>query len=285
MILHFSHIGLTDGRTFTLIHSRLRRTFRFGSSARLWRPVRSPLPRRRSARSVTRSRCEAQRGMVAGVLGRSSDARRSPASAAQAAARPAPTSCHGVSTRGPSAVIAIVNSKCAASEPSWEKIDQWSSADPDGVAPGGDHRLDRQHHPLLQLDAGAGLRRSWGSAGPRACRGRCRGRRASARPTGPRPRRAPGRRGRCRRGGCRPGTAGTATISDSSVTFSSFWATGLIGPTAKVRAASATQPSSTTPMSTDRMSPAAELVRPGDAVDDHRVRRGADRARESRGSP
>ena len=35
---------------------------------------------------------------------------------------------HGVSTRGPSAVTAIVNSKCAASELSWEKIYQPSSA-------------------------------------------------------------------------------------------------------------------------------------------------------------
>src|SRR3954447_2020926 len=34
---------------------------------------------------------------------------------------PQPTvSCQGVSTRGPSAVIAIVNSKWAASDPSWE---------------------------------------------------------------------------------------------------------------------------------------------------------------------
>jgi hypothetical protein len=41
-----------------------------------------------------------------------------------ATARPAPASCHGVSTRGPSAVTAMVNSKCAASDPSWEKIDQ-----------------------------------------------------------------------------------------------------------------------------------------------------------------
>jgi len=37
-----------------------------------------------------------------------------------AAARPPFASCHGVSTRGPFAVTAIVNSKCAASDPSWE---------------------------------------------------------------------------------------------------------------------------------------------------------------------
>ncbi len=105
--------------------------------------------------------------------------------------------------------------------------------------------------------------RSWGSADPRASRGRSRGRPASAPPTGPRPRRGSGSRGRCRRGGCRPCTTGTATISDSSVTRSSFCATGLIGPTGKVRAASATQPSSTTPMSTDRMSPRLSLYGPG----------------------
>ena len=51
----------------------------------------------------------------------------------------------------------------------------------------------------------------------------------------------------------------TAANSDSSVTASSFCATGEIGPTGKVRAASATQPSRITPMSTDRMSPRLSL--------------------------
>ena len=37
-----------------------------------------------------------------------------------AAARPPFASCHGVKIRGPPAVIAIVNSKWAASDPSWE---------------------------------------------------------------------------------------------------------------------------------------------------------------------
>jgi hypothetical protein len=36
MILHFSHIGLTDGRTFT-------RSFRLIPVASLWLPVRPPL--------------------------------------------------------------------------------------------------------------------------------------------------------------------------------------------------------------------------------------------------
>ena len=37
-----------------------------------------------------------------------------------AAARPPFASCQGVRIRGPAAVIAIVNSKWAASDPSWE---------------------------------------------------------------------------------------------------------------------------------------------------------------------
>src|SRR5262245_31868058 len=38
MILHFSHIGLTDGRTFMVPFGGITRT------GRLWRPVRPPLP-------------------------------------------------------------------------------------------------------------------------------------------------------------------------------------------------------------------------------------------------
>src|SRR5512132_2567962 len=38
MILHFSHIGLTDGRTFMVPFGSMTRT------GRLWRPVRPPLP-------------------------------------------------------------------------------------------------------------------------------------------------------------------------------------------------------------------------------------------------
>jgi hypothetical protein len=39
MILHFSHIGLTDGRTFMI-------PFGWFRSTRLWLPGRLPLPRR-----------------------------------------------------------------------------------------------------------------------------------------------------------------------------------------------------------------------------------------------
>ena len=42
-----------------------------------------------------------------------------PATCGQAAAR-ATDSCQGVRIRGPAAVTAIVNSKCADSDPSWE---------------------------------------------------------------------------------------------------------------------------------------------------------------------
>ena len=65
--------------------------------------------------------------------------------------------CHGVSTAGPSAVIATVNSKCAASEPSWEKIAQPSPPTRTAGAAGGHHRLDREHHALLEPRALAGL--------------------------------------------------------------------------------------------------------------------------------
>jgi hypothetical protein len=39
MILHFSHIGLTDGRTFMC-------PFGLDPARRLWRPLRPPLPPR-----------------------------------------------------------------------------------------------------------------------------------------------------------------------------------------------------------------------------------------------
>jgi hypothetical protein len=39
MILHFSHIGFTDGRTFMVPFEE------FGPATRLWQPWRLPLPR------------------------------------------------------------------------------------------------------------------------------------------------------------------------------------------------------------------------------------------------
>ncbi len=58
----------------------------------------------------------ADRGTVAAVP----RARRGAPVGGRYAAAAAFASCQGVSTRGPSAVIATVNSKWAASEPSWE---------------------------------------------------------------------------------------------------------------------------------------------------------------------
>ena len=55
----------------------------------------------------------------------------------------------------------------------------------------------------------------------------------------------------------------TADSSASSVVTSSLRATGVIGPTGNVRAASATHPSWTTPMSSEMMSPRPSLYRPG----------------------
>jgi hypothetical protein len=79
MILHFSHIGLTDGRTFM-----------------------SPFVRREEARAGRMD------NPAAGATTECSERHQ------------AVVSCQGVSTRGPLAVMAIVNSKCAASEPSEE---------------------------------------------------------------------------------------------------------------------------------------------------------------------
>ena len=73
----------------------------------------------------------------------------------------------------------------------------------------------------------------------------------------------------------------TASNSDCFVTSSSLDAIGVTGPTGNVRAASATQPSLITPTSMLMMSPRCELVGAGDPVDDHRVGRRADRAREA----
>ena len=120
--------------------------------------------------------------------------------------------------------------------------------------------------------------RSWAPAGPRACCARRRGRPASGRPTARRPRRPAGSRARRRRCGCPAGTAATPACSDSSVASSRLRACASISSTANVRAASATQPSSVTPTSIEMMSPLFRRVGAGDAVHDHRVRRGADRA-------
>src|SRR5947209_20073398 len=104
MILHFSHIGLTDGRTFTLLFAlvvTICSVLQPGSGDR-------PGRRYRAAERAAQSRAlRTHPGILARWL--------RPGQAA--AARPPPTSCQGVRILGPSAVTAIVNSKWAASEP------------------------------------------------------------------------------------------------------------------------------------------------------------------------
>src|SRR4051812_7437447 len=113
MILHFSHIGLTDGRTFM-------GPFDWSPTPRLWPPLWRPLPRRGTLLAARNTPRGAHRGMIAAAHG-SAGARYGPGWRFQAAAR-LPSACQGVRTRGPSAAIATVNSKWAAREPSWEKI-------------------------------------------------------------------------------------------------------------------------------------------------------------------
>src|SRR3954469_16556241 len=87
--------------------SYLHDPFRLGDQrGRLWPPFRGCRYRSRT-RAYTRSTPNAQGFHDS----------KGPAPCRQ----PSPSStCQGVSTRGPSAVMAMVNSKWAASEPSWE---------------------------------------------------------------------------------------------------------------------------------------------------------------------
>src|SRR5207302_10504869 len=105
--LPFPHIGFPAGATFTsaLADGRLQISHR----RRLWRPFRSPLPRRGMAQSARRPYGRTT-AILAGLLW---------PVVAYPAARPPPASCQGVRTLGPSAVMATVNSKWADSEPSW----------------------------------------------------------------------------------------------------------------------------------------------------------------------
>jgi|SRR5579884_1606839 len=130
MILHFSHIGLTDGRTFTLFALVVvpvsgGPALATGTVAAtvLRRPAQAKKMPRGAPGDVSKPPRAAQGTPRAQPAAGSS---RAPAAAgltwrpAHAAARPPPASCHGVRILGPPAVMAIVNSKWAASEPSWE---------------------------------------------------------------------------------------------------------------------------------------------------------------------
>src|SRR2546423_12083959 len=87
MILHFSHIGLTDGRTFM-------GPFEWSPAARLWPPFRRPLPRRGTLLAATKTPRGAHRGMIAAADGPAGapigPRRRAPAAARLAPAGPRP---------------------------------------------------------------------------------------------------------------------------------------------------------------------------------------------------
>ena len=96
MILHFSHMGLTDARTFTV-----PKTYLFIEENR--RGTQESAPAEDKPVKVSSGRWALQA-----------------APAAAGAPFADASRCHGVRIRGPSAVIATVCSKWAASEPSWE---------------------------------------------------------------------------------------------------------------------------------------------------------------------
>src|SRR5205085_9408103 len=101
MILHFSHMGLTEARTFTAPQSiRVKEKRRRG-------PGDGQAPREQPEKISSRDQ-----GRFWRVY----------------AARAASSRCHGVRIWGPSAVIATVCSKWAASDPSWLYTDQLSAA-------------------------------------------------------------------------------------------------------------------------------------------------------------
>ena len=162
---------------------------------------------------------------------RSSSLRRAAGSGAPSRLVPAPRAaagrCHGVRICGPSAVIATVNSKCAAGEPSCGEDRPAVAADAHGGAPGGGHRLDREHHALLQQRALAGLAvvghlRILVHAAPDAVSDE-----RAHRPTARRPRPPAGSRSRRRPCGCPARHCATPACSDSSVARSRFCACSL----------------------------------------------------------
>src|SRR3954467_9693539 len=104
MILHFSHMGLTEARTFTAPQSiRVKENRRRG-------PGDGQAPREQPEKISSRDQS------CFGAL------------TLFQAARAASSRCQGVRIRGPSAVIATVCSKWAASDPSWLYTDQLSAA-------------------------------------------------------------------------------------------------------------------------------------------------------------
>lgn len=112
MILHFSHIGFTDGRTFMIPFKRCLGPV----------PALAAAEAAAAATRMARTQGHADARTVDDSKGALSAALRfggEPGGRARGQTAFSP-SCQGVRTRGPSAVTAIVNSKCAAREPSCE---------------------------------------------------------------------------------------------------------------------------------------------------------------------
>ena len=207
-------------------------SYALGAPASARRPRRSPAPPRRAASACARP--PPRHGSAV------------PASAGR---------CHGVRTFGPWPVIATVNSKCAAGEPSWEKIAQPSPPTRTAESPGGHHRLDRDHHALLEQRALAGLAvvghlRILVHAAPDPV--------PDERAHDRQPRRLGHSLDRARDVAH---AIARAALRDAGVQRLLGGAQQVLGlrrpprPTGNVRAASATQPSSVTPTSIEMMSP------------------------------
>ena len=96
MILHFSHMGLTDARTFI---APLGGTYRDEDQRRAQESAPRPTGKSSSLMPVASQALTAREAGSAGS---------------------ATSSCQGVKIRGPSAVMATVCSKWAASDPSCE---------------------------------------------------------------------------------------------------------------------------------------------------------------------
>ena len=121
MTLHFSHIGLTDARTFMNL-ALLSKEVALGSQESDRRDrTRGP------GDAAYRSAATPDRLMLAAAESPSARHQTLTGLRGQPAANPDAVlaasgqsfKCQGVRIRGPSAVTAIVNSKWAASEPSW----------------------------------------------------------------------------------------------------------------------------------------------------------------------
>ena len=140
--------------------------------ARAPAPDRSALPAGRSSRARRERQALRHR-----VRGRRRAPRAVPRREVSDAAKPG-----RVRTSGPCSVTAMVCSKWA--ERRWSRVTtvQPSSRTSVSRTAGVHHRLDGEHHALLELQAPTRRARSSAPAAPRASRCRCRGRRTRARP-------------------------------------------------------------------------------------------------------